>query len=198
MKILGSSKIILIGIVISKVFLFDLYPQVKNSINKISESPSEIMLAKESDLVIIGTVKDVKDLPAPSTEMFHSMVNFHIDSILKGETSRRDIIIRLQSGPITNAEKPGTIIAWSNEPKFIIGERFVLFLNNTKRDPYLNSKFVKKTYKTFDSRKNISELSGESFWVRKERTFQIMNETIFYFNEKIKEVEFINKIIKQN
>ena len=62
-------------------------------------------LTSNSDLLIIGTVNDMKDTPEPASEMFHSLVTIQIDNILKGKINTKSLIIRLQYGPVIDSIK---------------------------------------------------------------------------------------------
>jgi hypothetical protein len=154
----------------------------------------EVEQALNSDLAVIGTVKDIVETPGKTSEMFHSMVVIHIDTILRGETNFEKI--RLQSGPITDDIHGGVRIENSIEPNFRIGERVALFLKNAKNDPYLNSGNAKENFTSYSGRKDMSELPDDSFWVSKNRVFEIKNGMIFYFNKIIKENDFIKNIKK--
>jgi hypothetical protein len=157
----------------------------------------EVEQALNSDLVIIGIVKDILDTPGKTSEMFHSMVIIHIDSVLRGKINYENITIRLESGPVTDDIHGGVRIWVSDEPNFSIGEKVVLFLKNTKNDPYLNSGHAKKNFTSYGGKKDISELPDDTFWASKTSVFEIKNGMIFYFNKIINESDFISNIIKQ-
>ncbi len=157
-------------------------------------SRDEVEQALNSDLVVIGTVKDMIETPGKTSEMFHSMVIIHIDSVLRGETSFEKIIIRLQSGPVTDDIHGGDRIKVLNEPNFSIGQRIVLFLKNAKNDPYLNSGNANENFTSYDGKKDISELPDNTFWASKTRVFEIKNEMVFYFNKIINVNDFITNI----
>lgn len=148
-------------------------------------------------MVVIGTVKNIKDTPAPLNEMFHSMALIQIDTVLKGKTNLETIIIRLESGPITGDIKVARILV-SDEPRFKIGERYVLFLNKSSNDSYLNSGWVKEKYKSFNNKKSVSELSDDTFWAGNRQVFEVKNGIIHYFEKTITQDDFINNIIKGN
>lgn len=158
--------------------------------------PNQVEQALNSDLVIIGTVMDMKDTPAKTSEMFHSMVIIHIDSVLKGKTNFKNIIIKLKNGPVIHDIHGGDRIVSSIEPVFEVGDVVAIFMNNVQNNSYLNSEFVKKNYKSFDNRKNVSELSADTFWVSNKQVFKIKNGMVSYFNKTIKKDDFINSIIK--
>lgn len=149
-----------------------------------------------SDLVIIGTVKNIKETPAKTSEIFHSMIIIEIENTLKGNNNFKEIKIRLESGPVTDDIHGGDRIISSIEPKFNIGERVFLFLNRNKNNSYLNSEFVKKNFKSFDGKKNISELSEDTFWVSNMQVFKSENGIVNYFGRSIKDSDFIDIIIK--
>jgi hypothetical protein len=109
----------------------------------------------------------MKDTPAKTSEMFHSMVTIHIDSVLRGKTNFKNIIIRLQSGPVIDDIHGGDRIGNSSEPNFSIGERVALFLNNAKNDPYLNSRNAKENFTSYGGKKDISKLPDDTFWASK-------------------------------
>lgn len=132
-------------------------------------------LASKSDLVIIGTVKELKDTPAPYDEMFHSIVTIDVDSVLKGKAGK-NIMVRLRSGLITHNRK----IVVSSEPVFKVGSKYILFLNN------LNSPHAKDY--------NNSKLSEGQFWVSNTRTFEVRNDSVYYFDKVIRKSDFINNI----
>jgi len=156
----------------------------------------EVEQALNSDLVVIGTVKHMKDTPAKTSEMFHSMVIIHIDSVLRGETNFENLTIRLQSGPVTDDIHGGDRIKDCNEPNFKIGQRIVLFLKNAINDPYLNSGYAKENFKSFGTKNNLSDLPKNTFWVSNNRVFEIKNGMVSYFGKTIKEDDFIRKIVK--
>lgn len=158
----------------------------------------EVEQALNSDLVVIGIVNDIIDTPAKVSEMFHSKVIIRIDNKLKGKTNYKNIIIRLKSGPVTDDIHGGDRIVSSIEPNFEIGDKIAIFINNPPNDPYLNSEFVKKNYKSFNNLKTVSDLPDDNFWVSNRQVFKIKNGMVFYFDKTIKEKDFIDKIIKQN
>ena len=156
----------------------------------------EAYLASNSDLLIIGTVNDMKDTPAPASEMFHSLVTIQIDNILKGKINTKSLIIRLQYGPVIDSINGGYGIAVSIEPQFTIKEKVVLFLINKEKEPFLNSPYVKKSFKTFDGNSSISDLPVNTYWISGNRVFEVKNGTVNYYGKLYTLHEFIKSITK--
>lgn len=98
-----------------------------------AETDKILTQANSSDVIIIGEVENIKDMPAPSSEMFHSMIQIQIDSLIKGKINFEEVIIRQQSGPITDYVHEGTRIEWSDEPELVIGHRYVFFLKKPRK-----------------------------------------------------------------
>ena len=172
-------KPIIIGTLICILFCPTIYSQRK-----------VISQVLNSDLIIIGTVKSIKDKPAPETEMFHSEVIIQIDSIIKGKVNSKYIIIRLQGGAMTNGSNGVDRIAFSSEPSFKIEEKLVFFLYNKDNDPYL--KAANKRYKSFNNKNTIADLSNYSYWVSNYQCFEIKNDMIYYWGKN----QSINNLIK--
>ena len=148
------------------------------------------------ELVVIGSVIDIRGTPASMREMFHSEIIIKIDSVVKGKVNYRNIVIKLQSGPVTD-DPHGDRIICSIEPIFKIGEQSVFFLNPAKSDAYLNSAFAKKTYKKFNGKNSISELADSTFWVATDQTFKVKNGMVNYFGEQKNKNSFIQKILSK-
>lgn len=205
---MNRKQLLVLWFFLTALIFFNLTPAQQDTasnkeqiVNSKTHQPNKYELREEeqamnSDLVVIGIIREMRDTPAKTNEMFHSMIIVKIDSVLKGFTNHRNIIIRLKSGPVTDDIHGGDRIISSIEPIFNIGEKVFLFLNINKNDPYLNSDFVKNNYKSFDSKKNISELSEDTFWISNKQVFKSENGIVKYFGRKIKETEFINYIIK--
>ena len=149
------------------------------------------------ELVVIGRVIDIRGTPASIHEMFHSEVIIKIDSVLKGELNFKNMIIRLQSGPVTDGIRGGNRIKSSIEPIFKVGEQSVFFMNPAKKDGYLNSPFVKENYQKYNGKNSISELSDSTFWVANDQTFLIKDGMINYFGELKNKSDFIQNITKK-
>jgi len=156
--------------------------------------PNEEELASLYELVVIGRVIDIRGTPASINEMFHSEVIIKIDSVLKGKLNFKNLIIRLQSGPVTD-DIHGDRIKCSIEPIFKVGEQYVFFVNPAIKDGYLNSQFKAKRYNKYDGKNSISELSDSTFWVANDQTFLIKDGMISYFGELRNKIEFIQNII---
>lgn len=173
-------------------------PAIKPHISQIEKiQHNEIEQAFLYELVVIGSVIKIKETPASVNEMFHSEIIIKIDSILKGKTNFKNIIIRLQSGPVTDDKHGGDRIISSIEPKFKIGEQSVYFLHPAMKDSYLNSPFVKGRYQRFNGKKSITELSDSTFWVGDNQTFKIKDGMVYYFGKQKNKNKFIQNIIKR-
>ncbi len=157
---------------------------------------AEAYLTSNSDLLIIGTVNDMKDTPEPASEMFHSLVTIQIDNILKGKINTKSLIIRLQYGPVIDSINGGYGIAVSIEPQFTIKEKVVLFLKNKEKEPFLNSPYVKKSFKTFDGNSSISDLPVNTYWISGNRVFEVKNGAVNYYGKLYTLHEFIKSITK--
>ena len=145
-----------------------------------------------SDLVVFGTVIDIKETPAPKSEMFHSKIIIHINKILKGKANFNNLVIDQQSGPLSDV-KNADIIS-SIEPRFKIGENVVLFLKKITKNNYTNSNFVKHNFKSFEGKKSLSELPDSVFWIGTNSKFSIKNDTVYYFEKRIKKGNFFYMI----
>ncbi len=152
--------------------------------------------AYESDYVIIGTIKSIENTPAPISEMFHSKVIVKIDSILKGTLNFKNIIIRLQSGAVTNDLHGGTGIVSSIEPRFEVGEHAVFFFKKMGNDNYIISKGIHERYQSFDGKGSIKELASNIFWIDNTNVFKIDNDEVYYFDTRISKNDFIKQITK--
>jgi hypothetical protein len=101
---------------------------------------NEVEHARESDLVVFGEVMEVKDLPGPSSELFHSEALVRIDSTIKGKANFETLILLRQSGAIS--EFNSHVV--SGEANFKVGERSIYFLCRPDKDNYLTSPFVQR------------------------------------------------------
>lgn len=158
----------------------------------VTRNYNEVEQAASVDLVVLGSVIHMVPLPGPRTEMFHSEVIVHIDSVLKGSPSFRTVIVKQQSGPLTG----DTSIYSSIEPRFNPGERVVLFLTRPARDSYLNSPFVKWRYKTLAGSALPGNLPDSVFWVDNKSKFDVKGGEVFYFGKPHSEAQFIRNIRK--
>ena len=134
--------------------------------------------AKVSDLVVIGEVVKVEDLPGPSSELFHSEALVRVDSVLKGKVNFNTLILLRMSGPLS--DKGNISPRWSFDANFKIGERGIYFFHRPTRDNFLTSPFIQRGlyslhrpseendhshYKTsFYGRQSLNELPDSVFW----------------------------------
>jgi hypothetical protein len=151
-----------------------------------------------SDYVILGKVIKIVDTPAPLSEMFHSDVIIQVDSVLKGTFAKKQIIIKQQSGSITDGgpKKKHQTVSMDND--FYIGEQVVLFIAPKENLSFFNSPYVNKYYKSFSGKKSVSALSNDAFWVSHRQVAHIRSGDIYYNNTPYNLSEFINNITKVN
>lgn len=150
-----------------------------SSVTQTSRSKyDEVYHAIVSDLVVIGEVVKVEDLPGPSTELFHSEALVKIDSVLRGKANFKILILLRQSGPLS--DKGNIRTRWSLDATFKVGERGIYFLHRPERDNYLTSPYIQRGlyslhrppekndqshYKTsFYGKQSLSELPDSVFW----------------------------------
>lgn len=154
---------------------------------------NEIYHANVSDLVVIGQVTKVANLPGPSSELFHSEAVVRIDSVLKGEVNFGKLILLMMSGPITDS---GIINRWSWDANFEVGEQGIFFLHRPDEDHMLTAPFVQRglfslghlpkkgeeqSYKTsFYGRKSQSDLPDSVFWGDNACFNRIVNGVVTY------------------
>ncbi len=204
MKISRIIKILLRGVMIGILFHQIIYSQQETK--KLSDQNSttlrsnkfkynEAEQAAVSEFVVIGTVLNIKDTPAPRTEMFHSEVIVKIDRILKGNINYRKIIIRLQSGALLNDIHGDRLIS-SDEPRFNVGEHVILFLNSARKDNFLNSPGIRKMYKTFNGKSSITQLSDSTFCPSNHQAFKMKDGIVYYLGGPRNKNNFINNITK--
>jgi hypothetical protein len=142
------------------------------------------------DLIVKGTVVERDYMPLPRSEAFHSNVVIKVDSILKGTLDSKRINIKQQSGPINK----DTSIFVSIEPRFRDGEEVIMFLNIPQHDLYLNSPYLRKTYKTFNGQKSLSKSTNSFYWASDKEVFEVKNDTVNYFGNMISISEFISTL----
>lgn len=134
--------------------------------------------AKVSDLVVIGEVVKIRDIPGPSTELFHSEALVKIDSVIKGKANFKIVILLRMSGPLS--DRGNISPKWSLDANFKVGERGVYFLHHPARDNFLTAPYVQRGlyslprmpekddqshYKTsFYGKQSLSELPDSVFW----------------------------------
>jgi hypothetical protein len=153
----------------------------------------EIYHAKVVDLVVIGEVVKLADLPGLSTELFHSEAIVKIDSVLKGKANFNTVILLRLSGPLTDK---GISPNNSLDASFKVGENAIYFLLRSEKNTFLTSPFIQKglyslhrppdkddksIYKTsFYSKKSLSELPDSVFWGSHVCRDVIVNDSVHY------------------
>ncbi len=162
-------------------------PQIKRP------KADEIEHAKEVDLVIIGEVVKVNNLPGPSSEVFHSEAIIKIDSILKGKANFKKVVLLRMSGPITDKKFTAKI---SVDANFKIGQRCIFFLIRPVKSNFLTSPFIQKgiysfdhpynkdvdaTFKpTFNGQKSLSDLPDSVFWGDNKCKDLVISDSVHY------------------
>ncbi len=140
----------------------------------------EIEHARESDLVVIGEVVELEDLPSPSLEVFHSEALVRIDSVLKGTANFNTLILLRMSGPISDKGNLSPTI--SVDAHFTLGERGIYYFHRPNRDNFLTSPYIQRGLfsllrpltpeekaqahfkATFYGKQSLSELPDSVFW----------------------------------
>jgi hypothetical protein len=98
----------------------------------------EMIKAVLSDLVVIGQVQEIVDMPGPESQPFHSKVLVQVQSVLKGSRDSKKIIeVLRQSGPIDAT----TSVKYSTDVNLRPGEKVLLFLVRPEKSGYLAKKF---------------------------------------------------------
>jgi len=151
-----------------------------SSIRKNVTKYDEIEHARESDLVVIGEVVELEDLPSPSLEVFHSEALVRIDSVLKGTANFKTLILLRRSGPISDRGNLSPTI--SVDAHFKVGERGIYYFHRPNRDNYLTSPYIQRGLfsllrpltpeekaqahfkATFYGKQSLSELPDSVFW----------------------------------
>lgn len=134
--------------------------------------------AAMSDLVFIGKVLSIQDMPCAESEPFHSKVNVQIIDLLKGPRQQNDTIqLLIQSGPITTkVNKKGHYLIRdvTTDACFKIGKTYSLFAERTYNDPYLTT-----VYKDYFLKRKSAKMSPE-YWVRGTDNYEIINSFVNY------------------
>src|ERR1035437_7006027 len=103
------------------------------------EGQDERCSALFCELIFIGKVLSIVDMPGPKSDLFHSKVNILIVEILKGPKQIKDTIqLMRKGGPITadvvNGILPGTIFQTTTDAIYRIGETSVFYANTIDND----------------------------------------------------------------
>ncbi len=160
--------------------------------------------AATSDLVFIGKVLGIVDMPGSSTEPFHSKVNVQIIEILRGPKQLSDTIQLLrQSGSVTDDSLKSKFAPHSpagakitvtkesaTDARYKIGETSVFFADNIEGHPYLTA-IYKSTFK-----KAMLKFSNPSYFVMFNNKFQIKDSAVRYYGRNIP-LEKLKSEIKQ-
>ncbi|MDD8018266.1 MAG: hypothetical protein PHP42_07820 [Bacteroidota bacterium] len=154
------------------------------------KAANEKLDAAMHDLIIIGKVLSIVDMPNLKSVPFHSKVNIQILEVLKGLKPQTDTIQLLrEDGPITDSS-PAVRVEVVPSAKFVLGETAVYFLSNIYNDSFLTSR-----YKSYFSNKS-AELPRQAYWVRPQSKHQIINSNVKYHERDIPLIEFVSEIKK--
>lgn len=157
----------------------------------------EVYHAMVSDLVVIGEVVNVADMPGPESECFHSKTIVKIDSVLRGKIKGRTLVLLSTSGPITDKH---LIFHWSTDAYLKVGDRGIFFLHRPDRDNFLESPYIQLHHSTFYGRYSLSDLPDSVFWGDNVCRDAITNGTVDYpwgiikVDAVIKEIENPNPV----
>ena len=165
-------------------------------------APDEKDQAAMSDLVFVGKVLDVVDMPAPSAFPFHSKVNVQVLEVLKGPEQQEGTIQLLrQSGTITDVPPPKrrppgvpanakvTISRTvTTDPTYKVGETSVFFADSIEGDPYLAT-----VYKSVLSTA-VERYPKPSYFVMSGGKFEIIDSLVVYFGHAIPLGQFTSDI----
>jgi hypothetical protein len=183
---------------------FGLTPTILDSLNAVGANVpkalqeqyarDEMVKAVFSDLVVIGQVQEIVDMPGPDSQPFHSKVLVQVQSVLKGNRDSKKIIeVLRQSGPIDAT----TSVRYSTDVNLRPGEKVLLFLVRPEKSSYLKTKF-----------KQLFENSGKTFpesnfWANYNSDFPIIDDkvTMDGKSKELREVErnvrTVDRIIRQ-
>jgi hypothetical protein len=144
------------------------------------EGRDERVDAAMLDMVLIGKVMNIIDLPGPRADPFHSKVVVQIMELLRGPKQAGDTIQLLrQGGPITDYRGGKAIIRVSTESTMRIGETAAFFLTNVYHDSYLTT-----VNKSFFSRQHL-DLPNPSYWVSSNNKHGIVGSVVRYYDRDI-------------
>jgi hypothetical protein len=151
----------------------------KSTIRRIRENRNkEDLLIKSTDLIIIGTAIQKRDIPAPRSELFHSEVIVKVDRVLKGTLNSKKIVVKQQSGSLSNDINKR--MSTSLDGQLPYDKQVVIFLFFPKNDQFLNNVSGTNSYSTFNGKKSISELPADNFYVENYQVFSIINGLVYY------------------
>jgi len=135
----------------------------QSTINQIKRPKyDEVYHAMVSDLVVVGEVIEVMDLPGPSSELFHSEAIVKIDSVLRGMANFGTLILLRMSGPVSDDRNISPI--WSSDGIFKKGEHGIFFLHRPETDNFLVSPFIQSHFKTYDGKESLRDLPDSVFY----------------------------------
>jgi hypothetical protein len=133
------------------------------------------------DLVIIGRVEKIVDVPAKKSEPFHSKIVVRIIELLKGpKPNGENIELVREDGPIINDRD--SVISYlrvPNELTFVEGEIAVFFFTEMAKDTYLNARY--KSY----FRTNRPGPQSPTYWVNHGCKYSINDSLVYYRGNRI-------------
>ena len=148
----------------------------------------ERAMAAITDLVIIGKVLSIQDMPGPESVPFHSTANVLIVELLRGPKLKGDTIHLLRkAGPVTGYGKDIRVFS-SADARIAVGETSVLYIDNIEHDQFLNS-----AYKNFFSHGG-STFPRPSFWIAVGGKLPIRDSLVEYNGHKYPLDKFTSEI----
>ncbi len=138
-----------------------------------------------SDLVIIGTVRQVVDMPGPDSKNnpFHSKITIDVDSVLKGKLPRNRMVeILRQSGPTTGAFRKVV----SSDVRLTQGEHVLAFLQRPENNSFLRA-YYRAYFESLQSGAN-----GDCYWLDPSFSFPIRGDKVTV-NRKERQLDEVMK-----
>jgi hypothetical protein len=158
------------------------------------------------DLVFIGKVINIEDMPGLKSDLFHSKVNIQIVEVLRGPKQKRDTIqILRHSGPITDSPESLNIpsgkipsgklltLTTSLDPTYNIGETSVFFAYRFEDNPiWISSKCDQAKLS-----KEVLKYPNPTYYISNSGIADIKNSMVLFdghlipveqFKEEIKQV----------
>ncbi len=149
--------------------------------------PFEVVNVFVFDVVVVGKVKRMIDLPAPRTDPFHSKAVVEVSQVLKGlSPDTKEIEVLRESGPLTG--EGDVRLRTSLEASLVVGEEAVFFLEKIGTATYIQTPF--RTY----FRNHPDKYSSDALWLEGGAKLSIKNGEIF--DEHLKQYRSISTVIQ--
>lgn len=141
-----------------------------------------------TDVVIIGRVLRITDMPGPSSAPFHSAAEVLILEKLKGPVMTADTIHLLRiSGPVTDMERDAEVFT-AEDANVAVGEIAVFSILNIEHD-----QFITAISRGYFSQPNHN-LPNPSYWIAVRRKHEIRDSIVQFNDRKMPLIQFENEV----